>query len=209
MTSDVAAVPGGNARTYLEWSVVTLGMLGGGAIAIAGLGYGLTNTTGVGAGFFPLVAGGAVALGSLMWALQILGERRRRHAGADSPGRGEPSDSFDRVDPPTDTAIGVLVVDGIDEEDDDNDLPDKTGVRRVAIVVLALLLAAVVLPWLGYLATMTLMLFAVMTLVSERRWWIALIVGLGAAIASRFVFETLLGTALPHAGFELLRMVGF
>lgn len=212
MTSDVSAEPKTNAKAYLEWSVVTLGLLGGGWIALTGVGYGLTGTTGVGAGFFPLVAGGIVTLGSLLWALQILGERRgRAHSVGsceDDADRPDHLASFDRVDPPTDTAIGVLVVDGIDEEDDDIALPTRKGVQRVALVVLALLVAGVVLPWLGYLVTMTLMLFAVMTLVSERRWWIALLVAFGSALASRFVFETLLGTALPHAGLDFLRVMG-
>jgi hypothetical protein len=55
---------------------------------------------------------------------------------------------------------------------------------------------------------MSAMLFAVMTLVSERKWWVALLVAVGSALASRFVFETLLGTALPHAAWTLLRSVG-
>jgi Tripartite tricarboxylate transporter TctB family len=212
MMSDVSALPKTNAKTYLEWTVVTLAILGGSAIALTGIGYGLTNTTGVGAGFFPVVAGSAIALGGVLWAFQLIGDARHRRNDSIAPqtdgDRADHAANFDRVDPPTDTAIGVLVVDGIDEEDDDIALPDRKGVKRVALVVLALVLAAVVLPWIGYLLTMTLMLFAVLTLVSERRWWIALIVGFGAAIASRFVFETLLGTALPHASLDFLRMMG-
>lgn len=212
MTSDVSALPTTNAKACLEWTVVALGILGGGAIAIAGVGYGLTNTTGVGAGFFPVVAGGALALGALLWGFQIIGDSRRRRGGVSASAHDidQPDHAahVDRVDPPTDTAIGVVVVDGIDEEDDDIALPDRKGITRVALVVLALVLAGVLLPWLGYLLTMTLMLFGVMTLVSERRWWIALIVALGSAIASRFVFETLLGTALPHAGIDFFRVIG-
>lgn len=209
--SEVSTLPNTTARAYLEWAVVGIGIVAGVSIAIAGVGYGLTNTTGVGAGFFPLLAGGAIALGALLWAFQLLGDARRRRAHAavlDDPDRPDHTADFDRIDPPTDTAIGVLVMDGIDEEDDDIALPDRKGVRRVVLVVLALVLGGVLLPVLGYLLTMTLMLFAVMTLVSERRWWIALLVGFGAAIASRFVFETLLGTALPHASLDFLRVMG-
>lgn len=212
MTSDVSASPKTNARAYLEWTVVAIGAIGGAAIVLAGIGYGLTHTTGVGAGFFPVVAGGAICLGALMWAFQLVGDARRRRDDvvwtARDADRPDHSVHLDGVDPPTDTAIGVLVVDGIDEEDDDISLPDRKGVMRIALVVLALVLAGVLLPWLGYLVTMTLMLFAVMTFVSERRWWIALLVGLVAAIASRFVFETLLGTVLPHAGLDFLRVIG-
>lgn len=212
MTSDVSASSKTKSRTYLEWAVVAVGATLGIAIIVAGLGYGLTNTTGVGAGFFPLVAGAAILLGSVLWALQILGEARlhRRADAETAAGHPEAAAVFDahRVDPPTDTALAVLVVDGIDEEDDDIALPDRAGVRRVAMVALALVLGAVALPFFGYLLTMTLMLFAVMTLVSARKWWIALLVAVGAALASRFVFETLLGTALPHPAIDILRVIG-
>lgn len=212
MVSDVSAVPRANAKASFEWTVVSAAVLGGGAIALGGLGYGLTATTGVGAGFFPVIAGGVTALGGLLWAFQIIGDRRRRKTEATGLiGEGVPPDPAaapNRADPPTDTAIGVLVVDGIDEDDDGIALPDQRGLQRVVTVVLVVVLAAVLLPWLGYLLTMTLMLVAVMTLVGQRRWWVALIVGFGAALASRFVFETLLGTVLPHAGLDLLRGIG-
>ncbi|MFD5226702.1 tripartite tricarboxylate transporter TctB family protein [Microbacterium sp. NPDC058342] len=211
MTSNVSTSPAAKSRTYLEWWVVGVSLAGGIAVAISGLGFGLTNTTGVGAGFFPLVAGAAIALGSLLWGFQILGElrERRREGLASSSGEiGTRTFEDKRVDPPTDTALGALVVDGIDEEDDDIVLPDRQGVIRIASVVVALVLAAIALPFLGYLLTMTLMLFAVMTLVSARRWWVALIVAVVAAFASRFVFETLLGTALPHPAIDILRVMG-
>lgn len=211
MTSDVS-VPAttSRARQYLEWSVVILGAVGGVAIAIAGVGYGLTNVTGVGAGFFPLVAGSAVALGAVLWAFQLLGAIREERRNAAAPVGTELTHHFDahRADPPTDTAIGVLVVDGIDEEDDDIALPDRRGVLRILIVAGALVLAAILLPILGYLIAMSLMLFAVMTLVSARRWWVALLIAVGVAVASRFVFADLLGTALPYSSIDLLRMIG-
>jgi hypothetical protein len=213
MASDVSDSSTTKTRSILEWSVVGIAAAAGIAIAVAGISYGLSNVTGVGAGFFPLVAGGAITLGAALWAFQLIGSARlRRHAAtAAAPGaedRHPTSFDADRVDPPTDTALGVLVVDGIDEEDDHIALPDRAGVLRVALVAVALVLAAVLLPILGYLLTMMLMLFAVMTLVSARRWWLALIVAAGVAIASRFVFEDLLGTALPHASIELLRTIG-
>ncbi|MBD8477017.1 tripartite tricarboxylate transporter TctB family protein [Microbacterium sp. CFBP 8794] len=195
------------ARQYLEWSVVAIGAVAGIAVMVSGFGYGLTNVTGVGAGFFPVVAGATIALGAVLWALQLLGAataRRREASRADT----RPPFEANRVDPPTDTAIGVLVVDGIDEEDDDIALPDRRGVLRVAIVAGALVLSAILLPALGYLLTMTLLLFSVMTLVSARRWWVALLIAVGVAVISRFVFADLLGTALPHSSITVLRMIG-
>lgn len=208
MASDVVETSSSTrARQYLEWSVVAIGAVAGIAVMVSGFGYGLTNVTGVGAGFFPVVAGATIALGAVLWALQLLGAAaaQRREAGrsaARTPFEGN------RVDPPTDTAIGVLVVDGIDEEDDDIALPDRRGVLRVAIVAGALVLSAILLPVLGYLLTMTLLLFSVMTLVSARRWWVALLIAVGVAVISRFVFADLLGTALPHSSITVLRMIG-
>lgn len=209
--SNVSTLPSSKSRSYLEWSVIGTGMVGGVIIVVAALGYGLSNTTGVGAGFFPLVAGGAIVLGSLLWGIQLWAEQREAKAESAERFAGAYSDrAFDEsaVDHASESALGALVVDGIDEEDDDVDLPDRRGVLRIAMVVAALVLAAVILPYFGYLLTMTVMLFAVMTLVSERKWWIALIVAVGAAFASRLVFETLLGTALPHPAIEFLRVVG-
>ncbi|KQT75272.1 hypothetical protein ASG45_01835 [Microbacterium sp. Leaf436] len=186
---------------------MAIGAVAGIAVMVSGFGYGLTNVTGVGAGFFPVVAGATIALGAVLWALQLLGAaaaRRREASRSDT----RPPFEGNRVDPPTDTAIGVLVVDGIDEEDDDIALPDRRGVLRVAIVAGALVLSAILLPVLGYLITMTLLLFSVMTLVSARRWWVALLIAVGVAVISRFVFADLLGTALPHSSITVLRMIG-
>lgn len=208
MASDVVETSSSTrARQYLEWSVVAIGAVAGIAVMVSGFGYGLTNVTGVGAGFFPVVAGATIALGAVLWALQLLGAaaaRRREASRSDT----RPPFEGNRVDPPTDTAIGVLVVDGIDEEDDDIALPDRRGVLRVAIVAGALVLSAILLPVLGYLLTMTLLLFSVMTLVSARRWWVALLIAVGVAVISRFVFADLLGTALPHSSITVLRMIG-
>ncbi|WP_235561545.1 tripartite tricarboxylate transporter TctB family protein [Microbacterium sp. Leaf436] len=208
MASDVVETSSSTrARQYLEWSVVAIGAVAGIAVMVSGFGYGLTNVTGVGAGFFPVVAGATIALGAVLWALQLLGAaaaRRREASRSDT----RPPFEGNRVDPPTDTAIGVLVVDGIDEEDDDIALPDRRGVLRVAIVAGALVLSAILLPVLGYLITMTLLLFSVMTLVSARRWWVALLIAVGVAVISRFVFADLLGTALPHSSITVLRMIG-
>lgn len=186
MTSNVPDSRQTTGQLYLEWSVVGVGTLGGMIIAIAGVNYGLTNATGVGAGFFPLVAGCIIALGSVMWALQLVTRSTR----------------------PSDAATSPLADNGAMEEPDDVTEPDRRGVLRVAIVAGSLIIAAILLPVLGYLVTMTLLLLAVMTLVSARRWNIALLVAVGTAMVSRFVFADLLGTALPHSTIGLLRMIG-
>ena len=42
----------------LEWGLAVAATVGGTVVVVAALGYGLTNATGVGAGFVPTVAGG-------------------------------------------------------------------------------------------------------------------------------------------------------
>ena len=72
----------------------------------------------------------------------------------------------------------------------------------------AVLGAAIVLPILGYTLSMTLMLAVVLFFVSKRPWWLALVVGVGAALASRLVFEVWLGTALPVSSIGFLARAG-
>ena len=49
--------PGPRGLAMLEWSVAAGSLLLGSVVVLAGVNYGLTNVTGVGAGFFPVVAG--------------------------------------------------------------------------------------------------------------------------------------------------------
>ncbi len=63
----------------------------------------------------------------------------------------------------------------------------------------SILLAALLLPLLGYTVVMTLQLGTILYFVSKRKLWIAVLVAVGAALASRLVFEVWLGTALPTA----------
>jgi nicotinamide riboside transporter PnuC len=78
----------------------------------------------------------------------------------------------------------------------------------VRILSPALLLAALVLQLLGYTVVMTLMLGAILFFVSKRKLWMAALVAVGAALASRLVFEVWLGTALPTASIDFLAGLG-
>jgi len=61
---------------------------------------------------------------------------------------------------------------------------------------------------LGYTIVMTLMLGGILFLVSKRRLWMAALVAVAAALASRLVFEVWLGTALPTASIDFLAGLG-
>jgi hypothetical protein len=187
----------------LEWSAAAGSLLLGSVVVLAGVNYGLTNVTGVGAGFFPVVAGVLIALAGALWLLQLTLARRA--------GASVTVDSRDHAVPiPADATIEDVVhhFETDDELDDDAEFPDRAGLVRVGIIVAAVLAAALVLPTIGYTLSMTLMLAAVLHLVSKRPWWLALVVGVGAALASRLVFEVWLGTALPVSSIGFLAGLG-
>jgi hypothetical protein len=192
-----------NAPVALEWMVASAAVAGGLAIAGVGAGYGLTNTSGVGAGFFPAVAGTLVALAGILWIVQLAAARK---AAAPGPALG---DSIESVPPHHDSGSALVsLLDDDNSEEPEADFPDRQGWVRVGIIAVALLAAALLLPLLGYTVVMTLMLGAILHFVSKRKLWLAALVALGAALASRLVFEVWLGTALPTASIDFLAGLG-
>ena len=193
-----------NAPVALEWTVASAALAGGLAVAGVGAGYGLTNTSGVGAGFFPTVAGTLMALAGVLWILQLLAARRTAEA---APVAGDVLESV----PPhheSSSALVSLLDDDNSDEPDVADFPDRQGWTRVGIITGSILLAALLLPFLGYTVVMTLMLGTILYFVSKRKLWMAVVVAIGAALASRLVFEVWLGTALPTASIEFLAGLG-
>lgn len=192
-----------NAPVALEWTVASAAVAGGLAIAGVGAGYGLTNTSGVGAGFFPTVAGSLVALAGVLWILQLVTARKEA---APAPAIG---DTVESVPPHHDSGSALVsLLDDDNSEEPEADFPDRQGWTRVGIIAAALLAAALLLPLLGYTVVMTLMLGVILHFVSKRKLWLAAVVALGAALASRLVFEVWLGTALPTASLEFLAGLG-
>ncbi|KQR81122.1 hypothetical protein ASF98_17255 [Arthrobacter sp. Leaf337] len=193
-----------NAPVALEWTVASAALAGGLAVAGVGAGYGLTNTSGVGAGFFPTVAGTLMALAGVLWILQLLAARRTAEP---VPVAGDVRESV----PPhheSESALVSLLDDDNSDEPDVADFPDHQGWARVGIIVGSILLAALLLPFLGYTVVMTLQLGTILYFVSKRKLWISVAVAIGAALASRLVFEVWLGTALPTASIEFLAGLG-
>ncbi|CAN7549086.1 tripartite tricarboxylate transporter TctB family protein [Arthrobacter sp. LjRoot14] len=193
-----------NAPVALEWTVASAALAGGLTVAGVGAGYGLTNNSGVGAGFFPAVAGALMALAGVLWILQLVAARRTAEP---APVAGDVVESV----PPhheSESALVSLLDDDNSDEPDIADFPDRQGWTRVGIIAGSILLAALLLPFLGYTVVMTLQLGTILYFVSKRKLWISVAVALGAALASRLVFEVWLGTALPTASFEFLAGLG-
>ncbi|MFJ4029533.1 tripartite tricarboxylate transporter TctB family protein [Paenarthrobacter sp. NPDC089989] len=191
------------APVALEWTVAAAAVAGGLTMAVVGAGYGLTNTSGVGAGFFPTVAGSLIALAGVLWAGQLLAARRTIAAA--------PAGDTQEAVPPhheSESALVALLDDDNSDEPDAGDFPDRQGWVRVGIITVSLLGAALLLPYLGYTVVMTLMLGAILFFVSKRKLWLAAVVALGSALASRLVFEVWLGTALPTASIDFLTGLG-
>ena len=192
-----------NAPVALEWTVASAAVAGGLAIAVVGAGYGLTNTSGVGAGFFPTVAGTLMALAGVLWLAQLAAARKST---VPAPAIG---DTLESVPPHHDSGSALVsLLDDDNSEEPEADFPDRQGLARVGLISAAILLAALLLPFLGYTIVMTLMLGSILFLVSKRKLWLAVVVAVGAALASRLVFEVWLGTALPTASIDFLAGLG-
>jgi len=195
------------APVALEWTVAGAALAGGLGIAAVGAGYGLSNISGVGAGFFPVVAGTLMAIAGILWILQLLAARRAPDLTQVPAAAGDTMESL----PPhhaSESALVSLLDDDNSDEPDVAEFPDRQGWARVGIIVGSILLAALMLPLLGYTVVMTLQLGTILHFVSKRKLWISAVVAVGAALASRLVFEVWLGTALPTASLDFLAGLG-
>lgn len=190
MTSTTTPAQG---ERRLEQGLALAATAGGLAVAVVGSTYGLSNETGVGAGFVPAFAGGATALGGLFWALGLL---RHRQVQA-QPAHEDLSPLAE-----------LLVAEDVDDESEEGTYPDRAGWLRALGLIAVIAVAAVLLPVLGYTVTMLALLTSILHVLSRRRLWIAFLVALAVTLASRLVFEIWLGTALPHSGLFPLTVLG-
>ena len=190
MTSTTTPVTG---ERRLEWGLAAAATLGGAAVAAVGATYGLDNETGVGAGFMPAAAGTFTALGGLFWGLGLVRQGRVQPA-------SEPHDLSPLAE--------LLAAEDADDESEEGGFPDRAGWLRAFSLIGVIAVAALLLPVIGYTVTMLALLTAILHLLSRRRLWIALSVSLAVTLASRLVFETWLGTALPHSGLFPLTVLG-
>ncbi|GAA2175191.1 tripartite tricarboxylate transporter TctB family protein [Agrococcus versicolor] len=103
------------------------------------------------------------------------------------------------------SGIGVLVGQlrgrfGDAEEGEDVDLDAGTSWITTGIVALAFLSLVVTIPFLGWPLGVTILFAASAIALGARKWWVAVLVGLGLGIVSQLLFGTLLGLSLPATG---------
>ena len=179
----------------LEWAVATFALLGGCAISAIALSYGVSHSTGVGAGFLPLVAGIVLGLAALAWLTQLVMTRPAEGALA-TAGPGAVAETpvhqaEDRLD--------QLLEDAEVDETDEHSFPTILGWLRVATLAGSIAVAAILLNVLGYVLTMTGLLTTILIVIGRRKAWIAVAVAVAVALLSQLIFEGWLGTNLPHS----------
>jgi putative tricarboxylic transport membrane protein len=74
---------------------------------------------------------------------------------------------------------------------------------RVGFVLLMLVAYAWLLPWLGFLATTTLVMFALFKGVEPQRWDVAIGGAIGSSLLAYLIFKVWLGAQLPTGEFGL------
>jgi hypothetical protein len=174
----------------LELALAIAASLGGLAVLLVGSSYGLTNTTGVGAGFMPAVAGILLAVSGLVWVGQLVRTARQPE---------HPADATNLVD---------LIAEDVGDESEVHSFPDRSGWARVGILAGSIAAAALLLPVLGYSLTMVALLCVILIVLARRRVWLAILVAVAVSLISRLVFEVWLGTSLPHSMIPVLSWLG-
>lgn len=187
----------------LDWAVASAAIVIGVVVSFSGASYGLTAQTGVGAGFFPLVAGILMTLAGALWIGQLTLALRR--ARVEAALTAELNLQFPQE--VAGSAVLSLMEDQGDDEPD-AEMPDRAGWVRIATILGSLVAAAVLLPLLGYTIVVTLQLAITLFFVSRRKLWISAAVALGAALGSRVVFEVWLGVVLPTSSLGFFAGLG-
>lgn len=75
------------------------------------------------------------------------------------------------------------------------------GNRHVALGIALIIAAGVLFERAGFLITSTLFLFAMLASISTLGWWRSLLAAVAASIATSYLFQNLLGVALPPLPF--------
>ena len=179
----------------LEWAVATLALVGGCAISTIALSYGVSHSTGVGAGFLPLVAGVVLGLAALAWLTQLVMTRPAGGALATAGPGAVPETPVHQAE----DRLDQLLEDAEVDETDEHSYPTALGWLRVATLAGSIAVAAILLNVLGYVLTMTGLLTTILIVIGRRKAWIAVAVAVAVALLSQLIFEGWLGTNLPHS----------
>ncbi len=75
--------------------------------------------------------------------------------------------------------------------------PDRMGWRQIAQVLSALIVYAVLIPWIGYPVATTLFLAGLCKIVGSRRWTYGFLFGVVVSAVTHVIFKTWLNMPLP------------
>ena len=75
------------------------------------------------------------------------------------------------------------------------------GNRHVVLAVAAIVVAGLLFERAGFLITSSLFLFVMLVALSPLGWWRSLLAAVAASIATSYIFQNLLGVALPPIPF--------
>ena len=142
---------------------------------------------GPGPGFFPLILGVLLILLSVAWFIQA------RTTGPH---------------PPAEDDMGLLSPDASGEVTPNGNPPD-VPYKRVATIVVSLVLLAVGMDLLGFQLSMLIFLVFHLRVLGRRRWLITAIVSVVGSFGVFSLFTMLLSVGLPAASIPFLRALGF
>ncbi|KUM36368.1 tripartite tricarboxylate transporter TctB family protein [Arthrobacter sp. EpRS71] len=108
--------------------------------------------------------------------------------------------------------LGVLLffvaVLGKLDRSEDTSVPDRVGVRRILVTILASAIFVWAVLWAGYLIAMTLYVFALLSVVGGRRRINSALIAVIFGVGSFAAFKYGLGLPLPTAALPFLREMG-
>ena len=103
--------------------------------------------------------------------------------------------------------VGVATLGKLDRSDDTL-MPDRVGIRRILLTVLATAVFIWALAWIGYMLAMTLYVLVLLVYVGGRRLLNSVIIAVVFGFGSFAVFTYGLGLQLPHSALPFLHAIG-
>jgi putative tricarboxylic transport membrane protein len=92
------------------------------------------------------------------------------------------------------------------EEENEGRIFTKAGARKVALVVIALFLYALLLEWVGFVIVTLLLMVFLLRVIEKKPWWLTLLTAVTITVVAYLVFEMALQSNLPKG---LLEHLGF
>lgn len=104
------------------------------------------------------------------------------------------------------SSVGVLISQlrgnfAAPEEGEDIDESGSTSWTTVVILVLSFLSLMITIPWAGWPVAVMVLFAGSAIALGAKKWWLAVLVGLGLGIVTQILFGTLLGLSLPPTGY--------